>query len=313
MVSIALATYNGEKFLRQQLDTLITQTYKNIEIIICDDNSTDTTWQILREYKENYKNIKIFRNKENLGFIKNFELAVSLCKGDFIAISDQDDLWQPEKIEKLVNNINGYSLIYSDSAFIDENGASLGEKMGDTYSFVEGFDGRNFTLTNCVSGHASMFRRDLLPHLLPFPSCVDYDWWAAFVATTQNGLKYFDECLVAYRQHAQSVTDNSGLRKDAIKDTKQYKKDIKLKIDNCRINRLHLFAETCNNRNKSNINNDKTQVFCGKLAILFTNRKQFLTKIKLLFLLFSHVNIVYKLRKKSFFSKIWRAVQEVFL
>ena len=309
MVSIALATYNGGKFLRQQLDTLLAQTYKNIEIIICDDNSTDNTWLILQEYAIKNNQIKLFKNEKNLGFIKNFERVVGLCEGDFIAISDQDDLWQPEKIEKLINNIADYSLIYSDSVFIDANGAFLGGKMGDTYSFVEGFDGRNFTLTNCVSGHASMFRKDLLPHILPFPACVDYDWWAAFVATTQNGLKYFDECLVSYRQHAESVTDNSGLSKNSIKDTPAYKKDIKLKIDKGRIDRLNLFQKTKN----KNQNNKNIQDFCGKLAILFTNRKQFLTKIKLLFLLFSHVNVVYKLRKRSSFSKIWRAAQEAFL
>jgi hypothetical protein len=226
---------------------------------------------------------------------------VGLCEGDFIAISDQDDLWQLDKIEKLVKNIANHSLIYSDSAFIDENGAFLGGKMGDTYSFVEGFDGRNFALTNCVSGHASMFRRDLLPYILPFPACVDYDWWAAFVATTKNGLKYFDECLVSYRQHAQSVTDNSGLRKDVPTN----RKNIKLKIHDYTINRLHLFA-------KNSLNNKKTEIFCEKLTILFTNKKQFSTKIKLLFLLISHLNVVYKLRKKSFFSKLWRAIQESF-
>ena len=319
LVSIALATYNGERFLSQQLDTLLSQTYKNIEIIACDDNSTDNTWLILQEYAEKNKLIKIFRNEGNLGFIKNFERAVKLCEGDFIAISDQDDLWQPEKIEKLTNAINNYSLIYSDSAFIDANNAFSGEKMGDTYSFVEGFDGRNFTLTNCVSGHASMFRRDLVPYILPFPACVDYDWWAAFVATTQNGLKYFDECLVSYRQHAESVTDNSGLSKDTTKNTKQYKENIKLKIEKDRIDRLHLFEKTINNNQNNNNQNDsqndnnkKTQLFCAKLGLLFTNRQHFFTKIKLVFVLLTHVNVVYKLRKKSFFSKIWRALQEAF-
>ncbi len=315
MVSIALATYNGEKFLAQQLDTIIGQTYKNIEIIVCDDNSTDNTWLILQEYAQKTPFMKIFRNEQNLGFTKNFERAVRLCEGNFIAISDQDDLWQPEKIEKLVNNIGNYSLIYSDSAFIDVNNVFSGKKMGDTHSFLEGFDGRNFALTNCVSGHVSMFRRDLLPSLLPFPDYVFYDWWAAFVATTQNGLKYFDECLVAYRQHAESVTDNSRLGNDPIKNTKKYRKDLKLTIKAHTINRILLFEKVSNqgnNQQNSHQNNQRTQNFYKKLVILFTNKEHFFSKIKLFFLLITHVNVVYKLRKKSLFSKLWRAAQESF-
>ena len=114
LISIALCTYNGEKYLREQLDTLVDQTYKNLEIIIVDDCSTDSTMQILEEYAEQYINIKVYQNKKNLGYIKNFEKALSLCLGEYIAMSDQDDSWALNKIEYLVGLIKDNQLIYED-------------------------------------------------------------------------------------------------------------------------------------------------------------------------------------------------------
>ena len=93
MISIAMATYNGEKFLRYMLDSILSQTYQDIELIICDDNSSDSTCLILKEYEKNNSRIKLYFNESNLGFIKNFEKAISLCSGDYIALSDQDDIW----------------------------------------------------------------------------------------------------------------------------------------------------------------------------------------------------------------------------
>jgi len=117
LVSIALCTYNGDTYISSQLDTIINQTYGNIEIIVVDDGSTDNTLPILKHYEETGK-IKLYRNNTNLGFIKNFEKAISLCTGDYIALSDQDDLWELNKIELLVNTIGENMLIFSDSEFI---------------------------------------------------------------------------------------------------------------------------------------------------------------------------------------------------
>ena len=97
LVSIAMATYNGEKYLKEQLDSIYAQTYKDIEVIVCDDCSSDKTVEILDEYKEKY-GLKYYINEKNLGFKKNFEKAISLCSGDFIALADQDDIWIENKI-----------------------------------------------------------------------------------------------------------------------------------------------------------------------------------------------------------------------
>ena len=124
LVSIAMCTYNGEKYLRGQLDSIIGQTYKNLEIIIVDDGSKDATMHILNTYASIDNRIKIFQNEKNLGFVQNFSKAISLCNGDFIALADQDDIWKKNKIEVFINEIGENTLIYSDAQLMDENDLS---------------------------------------------------------------------------------------------------------------------------------------------------------------------------------------------
>ena len=131
LVSIALCTYNGEAYLREQLDSIANQSYSPLELIAVDDSSSDNTLEILKEYAAIYPFIKIFVNPENLGYIRNFEKALQLCSGDFIALSDQDDIWDHKKIEKQVNSIGNNLLVYHDSEFVDQNGNSLNRKMSD--------------------------------------------------------------------------------------------------------------------------------------------------------------------------------------
>ncbi|RZL67923.1 MAG: glycosyltransferase, partial [Pedobacter sp.] len=121
LISIALCTYNGEKYIEKQLDSLVSQSYTPIEIVISDDSSTDGTWNILEKYAAVYPFIKLFKSRINLGFTKNFEQAISFCNGDFIALSDQDDIWDTDKLSILYNELGDSDLFYHDSNFIDEN------------------------------------------------------------------------------------------------------------------------------------------------------------------------------------------------
>ena len=98
-ISIAMATFNGEKYLREQLDSIYSQTLLPYEIVAADDCSTDRTTEILEEYRIK-KGLKYLVNEHNIGVVKNFEKAISLCQGDYVALSDQDDIWFPEKLEK---------------------------------------------------------------------------------------------------------------------------------------------------------------------------------------------------------------------
>lgn len=102
-VSVALATYNGEKYIREILDSVLAQSYPVSEIIIADDQSTDSTMSIAAEYAEKYEHIQILPVSDLLGFVKNFERCCRACRGDYIALCDQDDYWDPKKIEVLLS------------------------------------------------------------------------------------------------------------------------------------------------------------------------------------------------------------------
>ena len=101
VISIVMATYNGGLYLEQQMESIVVQTYPNIEIIIVDDCSTDNTIEILQMFQQKYSNIKLFNNAANLGYIKNFEKGCSLASGEYIALCDQDDYWHPDKLKKM--------------------------------------------------------------------------------------------------------------------------------------------------------------------------------------------------------------------
>jgi len=92
IVSVAIATHNGERYLAEQLDSILSQTYSNLEIVIVDDDSVDNTLNIIKNYQEKFSNIKLIKNIINLGVVKSFELAINNCNGEFIVLADQDDV-----------------------------------------------------------------------------------------------------------------------------------------------------------------------------------------------------------------------------
>jgi glycosyltransferase involved in cell wall biosynthesis len=207
LVSIAIATYNGEQYLYQQLQSILEQTYKPIEIIISDDDSTDSSIKIIQKFQETYPNIHFYKNEKGKGIKKNFENALHYCTGKFIALCDQDDFWMPDKIKWMVAGIGPHSLIYHNSLLVDENGQSLHKTIADKMNCYSGDNPEVFLLHNCVSGHATLFRRELLAIALPFPEARYHDWWLAFIAASNDGVIYLPQTLVHYRQHKASKTD----------------------------------------------------------------------------------------------------------
>jgi glycosyltransferase involved in cell wall biosynthesis len=213
-ISIGLATYNGEKFIREQLDSLLNQTYTDFEIVISDDRSSDKTLEILRSYTKTIPNIKIFENKENLGFKKNFEKVIKYCESDYIALCDQDDIWDKNHLYDLITNIKDNSLICSNSILVDDNGKSLNITMKeilninldgkDKISFIKALFHQNF-----VQGSTVLFKRNILQYVLPIPDQVLFhDHWIALVAGMCDGVIYLDRPLIKYRQHNKTVTNN---------------------------------------------------------------------------------------------------------
>ncbi len=206
LVSIALCTYNGEKYLGQQLESIINQSYSNLEIIIVDDASTDNTLKILHSFQEKASNIKIFTNEYNIGFNQNFRKSLELCSAEFIAISDQDDIWELNKIEVLLDNIGDNLLIYHDSIYIDDNDRSLRKSVRTHHRFVEGFCAKNLIYNNCVSGHACLIRKQLFDLSGDLNQCFYYDWWLAYTAACTGRIKFITDKLVKYRLHADNST-----------------------------------------------------------------------------------------------------------
>ena len=213
LVSIVLCTYNGEKYLEEQLNSIINQTYKNLEIIISDDCSTDNTISILEKYKH-FNNFHIFLNKENLGFNKNFELAISRANGYYIALCDQDDAWDLNKIDILVSSIEEESLVYANSMLVDENLKSLNKTLEDKLkvNFISSNSMLNFIFGNCVSAHAILFKKEIVD-FLNFPRNIYFDQYIAMVCASKNGVKYINKNLVLYRQHSNNTLAQNGFKK----------------------------------------------------------------------------------------------------
>jgi len=214
-VSVALCTYNGERFLPEQLESILNQDYANITEIVCvDDNSNDGTWKILQEYASKYNMFRIFQNDSNLGFNKNFEKAIKLTTKQYIAISDQDDIWYPGKISKLVDAIKNNLMSYSDNEYIDSNGNLIGKKFSDFRNLKTCTSCLNFVLYNGISGHTALINKELLKYALPFSDAIPFDYWLAFHATQYGVIPYVNESLVGYRQHENNVFGATGVKKN---------------------------------------------------------------------------------------------------
>jgi len=267
LVSIILCTYNGEKFLKEQLDSLINQTYSNFEIIVSDDCSTDNTRIVLNDYAH-ISNVHLYYKKQNEGYIKNFETAASLCNGTFIAFSDQDDIWVPNKIETLVNNIGTYLLVYSDSLLVNELGESLNKKLSDISVMYSGKSTRGFILWNVVWGHTMLIKKELLECCLPIPNNIPHDIWMAFKATTLSGIVYVNEVLTYYRQHSNTVT-RITYNKDQVAKRRAYEerfKEFETKLNWFKIMRDHeRFEEKTFYTNLVNFYAEKNKAFSWKL------------------------------------------------
>nr|WP_255742975.1 glycosyltransferase [Belliella calami] len=133
-----MCTYNGELFLREQLESLVNQDYPNLEIRIRDDMSSDKTWQIIQDFQGKYTFIHCIQNKNRLGFQKNFEEVFQDCQGIWIAPSDQDDIWSLDKISKLFSKTTDNIMVYHDSVLVDENNKTLDTNMSKIFNFISG-------------------------------------------------------------------------------------------------------------------------------------------------------------------------------
>lgn len=220
MISIAMATYNGQKYLREQLDSILNQTISDFELVVSDDGSKDSTLEILKEYADKDSRIKIIHNDGEHGCPKNFENALRQCSGDYIAYSDQDDVWTPDHLEVLYNLLkeSNSSLALGDAQAVDKDLKPLNfcwwEKFQITPERLENNILLHTLFLSFAQGTSSLFKRELLA-AMPFENGIYHDHWAVISALMLNGISYTRKSLLKYRQHEANVM---GVMNETFKD-----------------------------------------------------------------------------------------------
>lgn len=206
-VAVIMSTYNGEKFIREQIDSILEQTYKNIEIIVRDDGSTDKTKDIVKKYQKKHKNIKLIEG-ENLGFIKSFFELLKIAEADYYAYADQDDVWIENKIELAVNSLNRLddsmpNMAFGNSDYYNEEMKFIGNGDKDKkYSFL-------MSLFSCVTQGMTMTvnkkARDMIIEKMP-KSCFFHDWWTYILCVSMGNVAYDNITTVKYRRRKENAT-----------------------------------------------------------------------------------------------------------
>ena len=206
-VAVIMSTYNGEKFIKEQLDSILAQTYKNIEIVVRDDGSKDGTVAIVKEYMQKYSNI-VLHEGENLGFIKSFFELLTLAEADYYSYADQDDVWMENKIELAVNSLNALddtkpNLAFGNSDYYDENMKFIGPgPKNKKVSFVKALFsccGQGMTMT------VNKKTRDMIIENTP-KTCFFHDWWTYLVCMGLGNVAYDNVTTVKYRRRKENAT-----------------------------------------------------------------------------------------------------------
>jgi glycosyltransferase involved in cell wall biosynthesis len=214
-ISVAMCTYNGEKYIKTQLESILKQTVTVDEIVICDDGSKDKTFEIIAQFQIEYPNkIFLYKNSVNMGSTKNFEKSISICTGDYIFLSDQDDLWKQDKVRKIISifdenpKLEG---VFSNGDLMDENSNIIPQKtLWDNVLFHEKYIDEKINLyfyisniRNMVTGATLCIKKEIIPFIYPFPNskAMLHDEWIALILSYRNTLSYTREFLISYRIH----------------------------------------------------------------------------------------------------------------
>ncbi len=209
-ISVCLASYNGGKYIKEQLFSILDQIGENDELIISDDSSTDNTIEIIKNLND--KRIVLIEKQQFKNPIYNFENALNYCKGEYIFLSDQDDKWDDNKLEVTLKYLKNYDLIVSDCHVVNEKC----DVIFDSFFALNG--SKKGLLKNIVKnsylGCCMAFRRRVLIKALPFPSSLPmHDWWLGLIGEMYFKTHFAPEKLIFYRRHqtnASSTSDKSS-------------------------------------------------------------------------------------------------------
>ena len=206
MISVCIATYNGERYIRQQIESIVFQLNVDDEIIVSDDGSTDGTLDIVKGIDD--KRIKIIEGPGRKSPILNFECALKASKGDFIFLSDQDDVWKPDKVEICMKWLKTYHCVVSDAEVTDNRLKPLYPSL---YAIMQVRQGRiyNTIWKNGYTGCCMAFRRNVLEASLPFPKNIPmHDIWIGNVAAYKYNVIFIPDRLIHFRRHENTISCN---------------------------------------------------------------------------------------------------------
>lgn len=203
MISVCMASFNGEKVIKRQIDSILVQLGIDDELIISDDNSTDSTRHIVDLYKD--KRIKFILNKGTKGPVGNFQNALMEAQGVFIFLSDQDDVWSPHKVSIMSEQLHSFDLVLSNCRVVDQDLDllinSFFQFRGSRPGFIQNI------YKNSYVGCCMAFRRDILKYVLPFPKQIHmHDWWIGLLVELKGTVKFVDLPLIDYVRHGKNVS-----------------------------------------------------------------------------------------------------------
>lgn len=210
MISVCMATCNGEDYIEEQLISILSQLSANDEVVISDDCSTDRTLKIIENLND--PRVKVFLNSERLGYTRNFESALMKCSGDVVFLSDQDDVWLADKVQKVISALVNSDFVVTDCSLTDENLNVTQMSHFEIHDIKSGFL-NNLLLPRYV-GACMAFKRSLLEFSLPFPKCYQYtphDYWISLIAESKFRVSLLREPLMLYRRHGKNAS-NGGQR-----------------------------------------------------------------------------------------------------
>ncbi len=198
MISVCMATFNGEKYIEEQINSIMIQLGVEDELIISDDGSTDKTMVIVGSYDDN--RIKVFKNTGIHGYVHNFENALKKASGDFIFFSDQDDVWLPNKVKAMLPYLNYDNFVITDAYITNEN-LEIKDKLSTWRRYKKGYF-RNL-YKSIYAGCTCAFTKRIKEYALPFPTTknIQHDTWIGLLCELKFNVVYVDEPLILFRRH----------------------------------------------------------------------------------------------------------------
>lgn len=217
MISVCIATYNGEKYIKAQLDSIMEQLGFEDEVIISDDGSEDKTKEIVLSYGDD--RIHLIQNLKEHGYTKNFENSLEHAKGDYIFISDQDDVWKSNKVERCLEALKTSEIVIHDAEVTNERLETIAKSHFKKYNVKPGF--WKTIIRTRYTGACMAFTKRFKEISLPFPKnqvLCPYDYWLAYLGFYKKNVKILDEQLILYRRHEGTVLNAGEYSTREIKD-----------------------------------------------------------------------------------------------